>query len=194
VTKLYPASAYDFTFPVGVTLKYTPARINVTSNSVAGAVTMKLGNVKHPATTDVDNKELTYYWNTSATGFNPATTLTHTYNYLQTDAINGVETNYRTGRYVNNVWNPQFGIASTVNTASNTMTLAGVNYFNGDFTAGEQSEFDQLLVFYSRNATLGGNWNDANSWSTDPILTHAGAAAGTGAAGSIPGANPQFCG
>jgi hypothetical protein len=140
---------------------------------------MRLGNVKHPATTDVANKELTFYWSTSATGFNPATTVTHTYNYLQTDAINGVESSYRTGRYVNNVWNPQFGIASTVNSTSNTMTLAGVNYFNGDFTAGEQTEFDQLLVFYSRNATLGGNWNDANSWSTDPILTHAGAAAGT---------------
>ena len=179
VRKLYPATAYDFTFPIGVTLKYTPARINVTSNTVAGDVSMRLGNVKHPATTDVDNKELTYYWNTSATGFTPSTAVTHTYNYLQTDAINGVETNFRTGRYVNNVWNPQFGIASTVNAASNTMTLTGVNYFNGDFTAGEQSEFDQLLVFYSRNATFGGNWSDASSWSTDPILMHAGAAAGT---------------
>ena len=179
VRKLYPASASDFTFPVGVTLKYTPARINVTSNSVAGSVTMKLGNVKHPATTDPLDKELTYYWNVTSTGFNPATVVTHTYNYLQTDAINGVEANYRTGRYVNNVWSPQFGIASTVNAASNTMTLTGVNYFDGDFTAGEQTEFDQLLVFYSRNATLGGNWNDVNSWSTDAILMHAGAPAAT---------------
>jgi hypothetical protein len=179
VRKLYPASASDFTFPVGVTLKYTPARINVTSNSTAGSVTMKVGNVKHPATTDAANKELTYYWSVSSTGFNPSTVVSHVYNYLQTDAINGTETNFRTGRYVNNVWNPQFGIASTVNATNNTMTLNGVNYFNGDYTAGEQTEFDQLLVFYSRNATLGGNWNDPNSWSTDAILTHSGAAAST---------------
>src|SRR5690606_28299604 len=54
---------------------------------------------------------------------------------------------------------------------------SGVNYFNGDFTAGEQSEFDQLLIYYSRNATSGGNWENASSWSTDPVLKHAGAAA-----------------
>ncbi len=177
--KLYPASAHDFTFPVGVTLKYTPARINVTSNGVAGSVTIKLGNIKHPATTDPADKELMYYWSTASTGFDASTLVNHTYNYINSDAINGVEANYRTGRYVNNVWTPQFGIAGTVNAAANTMTLTGVNYFNGDYTAGEQTEFDQLLVFYSRNATLGGNWNDVNSWSTDAILTHAGAAAAT---------------
>lgn len=179
VRKNYPASAQDFTFPIGVTLKYTPARINVTSNSVAGSVTIKPVNVKHPATTDPLDRELTYYWNTSATGFSGATTVTHVYNYLQTDAVNGTEANYRTGRYFGNVWTPQFGIPSTVNAGANTMTLTGVNYFNGDYTAGEQTEFDQLLVFYSRNATLGGDWDTPASWSTDQVLMHAGPPAGT---------------
>lgn len=175
--KLYPASAQDFTFPIGVTLKYSPARINVTSNNTAGSVTIKPVNVKHPATTDSDDLELTYYWSTSATGFSPATVVTHTYNYLQTDATNGDETQYRVGRYFNNIWVPQFGIPSSINATANTMTLSGVDYFNGDYTAGEQSEFDQLFVYYSRNATLGGAWSDVNSWSTDPVLMHAGAPA-----------------
>ncbi len=175
--KMYPATAHDFTFPIGVTLKYTPARINVTSNNTAGSVTIKPVNVKHPATTDPLAKELTYYWNTSSTGFSAATAVTHTYNYLQTDATNGDETQYRVGRYFSNIWVPQFGIPASVNSATNTMTLAAVNYFNGDYTAGEQSEFDQLLVYYSRNATLGGSWSDPNSWSTDAILMHAGPAA-----------------
>ncbi|MEX1188501.1 MAG: hypothetical protein WED33_04535, partial [Bacteroidia bacterium] len=175
--KMYPASAHDFTFPIGVTLKYTPARINVTANSVAGAVTIKPVNVKHPATTDASNLELTYYWNTSATGFSPATAVNHVYNYLQTDATNGDETQYRVGRYFNNLWVPQFGIPSSVNSTANTMTLTGVDYFNGDYTSGEQTEFDQLLVYYSRNATLGGPWSDPNSWSTDAVLMHAGAPA-----------------
>ncbi|MEZ5172226.1 MAG: T9SS type A sorting domain-containing protein [Bacteroidia bacterium] len=177
--KNYPASAHNFTFPIGVTLKYTPATINVTSNSVAGSVTVKPVNVKHPATTDAADKELTYYWNTSATGFNASTVVTHVYNYLQTDATNGNEANYRVGRYFGNVWVPQFGIPGSVNSTSNTMTLAGVDYFNGDYTAGEQTEFDQLLVFYSRNATLGGDWDNPTSWSTDQVLMHAGAAAAT---------------
>jgi hypothetical protein len=179
VRKNYPASAHDFTFPVGVTLKYTPARINVTSKTVAGSVTIKPVNVNHPATTDPLDRELTYYWNTSSSGFNGSTTVTHVYNYLQTDAVNGTEANYRTGRYFGNVWTPQFGIPATVNAAANTMTLSGVNYFNGDYTAGEQTEFDQLLVFYSRNATLGGDWDTPGSWSTDQVLMHAGPPAGT---------------
>jgi hypothetical protein len=179
VRKLYPASAHNFTFPVGITLKYTPVSINATSNSTAGSVTIKAINTKHPATTDPLNKELTYYWNTSSTGFSGSSVFTHIYNFINSDAINGTESLYNGGRFFNNVWTPQFGITGTVNATANTITLSGVNYLNGDYTAGEQSEFDQLLIFYSRNATLGGNWNDVNSWSTDQVLQHAGPAAGT---------------
>jgi fibronectin-binding autotransporter adhesin len=179
VKKLYAASPQNFTFPIGITLKYAPVTINATTNTVAGSVTMKPVNVKHPATTDPLDKELTFYWNTSSTGFGPSSVFTHVYNYENSDAANGIEINYRAGRFFNNVWSPQFGIPSTVNATSNTITLTGVNYLNGDYTAGEQSEFDQLMVFYSRNLTLGGNWNDPNAWSTDQILQHAGPAAGT---------------
>jgi hypothetical protein len=177
IRKLYPASAHDFTFPFGVTLKYSPARINVTSNSVAGSVTIRPVNTRHPATTDPLNKELTYYWNVSSTGFNPSTTLNHTYTYIQADALNGVEASYVGGRYFNNIWTPQFGVAGSVNSASNTISLNGVNYFNGDVTAGESSEFDQLLVFYSR--VTNGDWTTPSSWSIDPILQHTGAPAVT---------------
>jgi len=177
VRKLYPASASDFTFPIGVTLKYTPARMNVTSNSQAGAITIKPINAKHPATTDAANKELTYYWNVNATGFSPTYTVTHEYKYHPNDAINGNESNYVTGRYFNNVWFPVNGIPGTVNSLTDRITLSNVNFMVGDFTAGEASEFFVLQTYFSRNATSGGNWNDANAWSTDEVLQHAGAAA-----------------
>ncbi len=172
VKKLYPAAPLDFTFPIGVTLKYTPARISVSSNTTAGTVTVKPINTRHPATTDPANTELTYYWNTSSTGFNGSTVVTHVYTYTQTDAANGNESLYRTGRYFNNVWTPQFGIPASVNSTLNTATLTSVNYFDGDFTAGEQNEFDQLLYFYSITS---GNWNTPGTWSTDQILQHTGA-------------------
>lgn len=173
VRKLYPPSAQDFSFPIGVTLKYTPVRMNVTANSATGDITVKPINSKHPATTDVTNSELAYYWNVASNGFTAGTTVNQTFNYLDVD-VNGVEADYRTGRYINNVWTPQFGVPSSVNAGLNQMQLNGVNYFDGDYTAGIQTEFDQLLVYYSRNATLGGNWNNVNTWSTDQALQHAG--------------------
>jgi hypothetical protein len=175
IRKLVPATAQDFTFPIGVTLKYTPARINITANSSAGSVILKTVNSKHPATTDPTDKELGYYWNVESSGFGAGTTVNHTYTYIQADALNGLETAYRGGRFFNNTWAPQFGIAGAVNATFNTINLTGVNYFDGDFTAGEQTEFDQLLVYYSR--VNSGNFEDPNSWSTDPVLQHNGAAA-----------------
>jgi hypothetical protein len=178
VTKAYPASASDFTFPVGVTLRYTPARFNVTSNTVAGTVNLKPVAIKHPATTDVLDLELGYYWRVASTGFNGATTVNHTYNYQNGD-VNGTETSYVTGRFLTSLWAPTFGIPGTVDPTNDRFTLTGVNYFNGDYTAGEPSEFNILATFYSRTATLGGNWDDPNSWSTDDILQHGGPAAVT---------------
>jgi len=177
VIKRFPASASAaFTFPIGITLKYTPAVITVVSNSALGTITVKPVNTRHPATTDPLDKELTYYWNTTATGFSGGATFNQQYTYMNSDAINGNENVYLGGRFFGSVWVPQYGIAGAVNSAANTITLNGVNYLNGDYTAGETTEFDQLLIYYSRNATLGGNWNNVNSWSTDQILQHAGAA------------------
>lgn len=184
VTKNYPNSPLDFTFPIGTTLRYTPVRINVTSNSVVGTVNIKPVAVRHPATTDPASKELSYYWRTSSTGFNGSTVVSHTYNYLASD-VNGNEAAYVTGRFFNNAWTPTFGISGTVNAASDLFTLSGVSYFDGDFTAGEPSEFNILPTYYSRNATLGGNFNTPASWSNDQILQHAGASDGT-----IPNFNP----
>lgn len=184
VTKLYPASAHDFTFPVGVTLKYTPVRFNVTSNSVAGTINLKPVNTRHPATTDPLAKELIYYWKVASTGFNGSTVVNQTYNYVNLD-VNGTELSYVTGRFFASAWTPTFGIASTVDALNHRFTLTGVNYFDGDYTAGESTEFNILKTFYSLSATLGGNWNLAGSWSDDQLLKHAGAPAAT-----IPNFNP----
>jgi hypothetical protein len=177
VKKLFPASASSFNFPIGTTLKYTPASYSIASNSVAGSITVKPVNVKHPATTDAIDKELKYYWNAVSSGFSGGASFNHMYNYFTGDAIYGTETSYVTGRYFNNVWTPVGGIASTVNAAQDKINLTAVNYINGDYTAGETTEFGIIQTYFSRNATLGGNWNDVNSWSTDALLQHAGAPA-----------------
>lgn len=179
VTKHFPASASDFTFQIGTTLKYTPARYNFTSNSAVGTINIKPVGVKHPATTDPLNKELTYYWSVSKTGFSPAVTVNHSYIYHPNDAINGNEANYVTGRYFSNQWTPGNGIPSTVDDLNDLISLNAVNYIEGDYTAGEANEFGVIQTYFSRNATLGGNWGDVNSWSTDAVLQHNGAPCST---------------
>jgi hypothetical protein len=175
IRKLYPASNSSFTFPIGVSLKYTPATLSISSNSAAGDITVRPVNTRHPATTDPANTELTYYWISARNGFSGSALFSHVYNYVQTDAnLNGDENLYVAGRYFNNQWVPQNGIPGTVNAAANTITLSNVNYVNGEYTAGEPQEFGPLQVYYS---ITNGNWNNATSWSVDPILQHTGAPA-----------------
>ena len=174
IKKLFGASSGSFTFPFGTTLKYTPATYAVNSNSANGSITVKPVNIKHPATTDALDKELAFYWSVSSSGFSSGATYNHQYNYFTGDALAGNESDYVTGRYFNNVWIPVGGIPSTVNSSQDRFTLMDVNYLNGDFTAGESTEFGVIQTYFSRNATLGGNWNDVNSWSTDVALQHDG--------------------
>ncbi len=180
ITKNFPTGAFNITFAIGSGTKYTPVSYNVTANSAAGSINITLVDNKHPSTQDPLNLELSYYWNVTATGFS-GLNVTHTYNYIQSDVF-GTETLYKTGRFYDGDWIPVDGYAGTVNAAANTMTLTNVNFIDGDYTAGESDgsttlEFQALKTYYSRNATLGGDWDNLNSWSTDDILQHAGAPA-----------------
>ncbi|MBL0047056.1 MAG: PKD domain-containing protein [Bacteroidetes bacterium] len=179
VRKNFASGIANFTFAIGVAPKYTPAQFNITANSAVGTITVKPINSKHPGTTDALAKELAFYWLVSSSGFS-GLTVTQTYNYIQGDVF-GIEANYVTGRNLSGLWTPLNGIPASVNAAANTMTIAAVNYLNGDYTAGEASEFAAPLVFYSRNARTSNNWNNTNSdtWSNDPILKHTGAAVAT---------------
>lgn len=181
VLKHFPATPANFTFPMsGSSTKYTPAKYDITSNTAVGTIILRPVNTRHLSTQDPGSYELNYYWDVEPTGFS-GLTATHTYTYMQGD-VQGTETNYNTGRYYADDWVPVHGYSLTVNATDNVMTLSGVNFLDGDYTAGESDgvtrlEFDALKTYYSRNATLGGNWDNLASWSTDPVLKHAGATA-----------------
>ncbi|KPQ01090.1 MAG: extracellular S8 family protease [Bacteroidetes bacterium HLUCCA01] len=176
VRKRYATGAASFEFPIGVFGKYTPVTIDVTANTATGTVTIKPVNVKHPSHRDAGTNLLQYYWNVSTTGF-AGLSVNHTYSYVQGD-VSGTESLYRGGRYLFPNWTPLGGIPGAVNTTANTITLSGVDYISGDYTAGDQNEFTTVSTFYSRDTVCdvpgGCNWNDPNSWST---VSHGGAAA-----------------
>ncbi len=165
ISKAYSGVA-TFTFPIGIFGKYTPATINVTATSSAGAIIIKPINGKHPSTRAGAETQLNYYWNVNRSGFS-AFTATHTYTYLQSD-VTGTENNYRVGRFVLPNWSPIGGILGALNTTTNEITLTAVNYINGDYTAAEEAEFAGVATYYSRTATAGVglvDWRLPSSWS-----------------------------
>ncbi|MDB5235703.1 MAG: hypothetical protein JWR44_2696, partial [Hymenobacter sp.] len=170
--KSYPAGALNFTFPVGAAVKYTPVQMNVTTNATAGTITVQPIDLAHPSTTDASAaKDLSYYWKVSTADLS-GTTLNQVFTYTDNGVgndVNGTETNYKLGRFLNGAWNPLNGIASsTVDATNNTLTNSGTSFLDGDYTGGEISEFGAVPTFYSRNATAGlpagAIWTDASAW------------------------------
>ncbi len=173
VVKNFAAGTANFLFPIGSDVDYMPVNYNITANSAAGSIRVYPVKTQHPATTDALDLELDYFWVVRGTGFS-GLTLTHTYNY-QDIFVNGNEAAYVTGRYVVPQWDPIGGIPGTVDPTLNTMTLTGVNFIDGDYTCGETSEFQFIGTLYSRNATLGGDWDGLTTWS---VAGHAGPVSG----------------
>ena len=173
--KSYPAGALDFTFPLGVAGKYTPVQMNVTGTAAAGTITVRPVDQTHPSTTDPAAKELRYFWKVSSTGFS-APTVTQAFSYVSLgpgNDVNGTESLYKLGRFLNGAWTPQGGVAvSTVNTTTHTLSNPGATYFDGDYTGGEASEFGAVPTFYSRNATAGlaggATWDSPAAWTFSP--------------------------
>ncbi|MEI6901249.1 MAG: hypothetical protein WCL00_15345, partial [Bacteroidota bacterium] len=168
VQKYYPTGALDYTFPIGIIGKYTPVRLNPTANTAAGIITVIPVNSKHPCTTNSADYQLNYYWHVTFSGF-AGLTISHYYTYLATD-VTGNENSYIGARFYNSAWTT----GSAVNTATHQIRFLNVGYIDGDYTAGYVSEFGTVYTYYSRNATLGGNWDNVNTWST---VSHAGLAA-----------------
>ncbi len=184
VRKSYPitASSINFTFPSGVPGKYTPARMDVRTTTATGTITMIPVNSQHPCNTGTGTNILTFYWHVVKTGFNGLNIYQY-YTYMQSD-VKGTETTFIGNRYnyAAGTWDsPASGTA--INTSTNLITFGNKNFIDGDYTAGQSTEFGTVLTYYSRNATCTapsvGNWDVLATWSTDAVNKHAGAAATT---------------
>lgn len=163
VTKEFTSAGGSFTFPIGVGSaggKYTPATLNVTNTGgVAGTITVKPVDAPHPVCTNAITDELQYFWNVTSTGFsNP--TVSHSYTYMDGD-IQGNENNYVNARYHNFTWTNNTEI---LDFAGNRILFTGVNYIDGEYTAGLIDNFGIVRKYYSRQ---NGNWSVAGNWFLD---------------------------
>lgn len=163
VTKEFTSAGGSFTFPIGVGSaggKYTPATLNVTNTGgVAGTITVKPVDAPHPVCTNAITDELQYFWNVTSTGFsNP--TVSHSYTYMDGD-IQGNENNYVNACYHNFTWTNNTEI---LDFAGNRILFTGVNYIDGEYTAGLIDNFGIVRKYYSLKT---GNWSVAGNWFLD---------------------------
>lgn len=185
VTRTYGTTG-SFTWPIGAAggSVYTPATINVVTASATGTINITPVEAEHPNVTST-GLSLTYYWNVTSSGFSGVSSVTHTYQYADSD-IQGTEADYIFGRFDTSTSSWTTGVTSDVDESTNTIggtgNLSGVSFIDGDFTVGDSdptNPFGTVSIFYSRNAasnitTTGSDWDTQSTWST---VSHAGVTA-----------------
>ncbi|MCB2194935.1 MAG: hypothetical protein KQH79_03700 [Bacteroidetes bacterium] len=144
-------------FPIGSSGVYNPAYVYIDGNPNATSGTLSINGVDglHPAGTS--GNALEYYWVTDADGFSG----------INSTAINYVFT-YPAG--FDNGWQCYYleeGETDWIKDNSDASPNAyfyDVGMISGDFAVGNNSGFNNLTIFYSRQD---GNWSNKNSWSKD---------------------------
>ncbi|HEY5750368.1 MAG TPA: T9SS type A sorting domain-containing protein [Chryseolinea sp.] len=167
-------AAQAFTYPVGVSGRFTPATYTITTGTTGGNITLKPVNSKHPSATGPGTAYINYYWNVSHTIVN-LTALTHRYTYVAAVEA-GTLANYRDARFSGGAWT--IGVtAGNPNTTTRIITFTNFTDLAGDYTAGEPTAFVNPTTYTS---IASGNWeSDGAVWDIDPPGTNIGPPAGS---------------
>ncbi len=174
----------NFTFPVGVAGKYTPATIGFTSAPATyGSVTIIPVDYEHPVTT-INGESLTYFWRVKSTGFAgiPLNSVFHSFVYSEID-VAGTETDYVPALHGGTSYTWYSGQVSDINTTTNTISdwtlpTNSTSFLDADYTAGSVASFGTPKIFYSYQSGL---WSSTDTWSlsghtvNDPPLAVPGA-------------------
>ncbi|HOC37515.1 MAG TPA: hypothetical protein PKL74_10665, partial [Tenuifilaceae bacterium] len=153
-----------FTYPLGVSNKYTPAVFTYSNNDVVGYIRVNAINSYHPGVLD-RNKVLQYYWeveNSAVSGVNGKMEF-----YYKDADVRGSEPDYVAARTIGATSWSKAGHGPTTDNVDEdinkiTFTYAGANDLNGEYTAGEDPAFpDNIPQFTSQKD---GVWNDKTVW------------------------------
>ncbi|MDY0099912.1 MAG: hypothetical protein RBR81_11975 [Bacteroidales bacterium] len=165
VKKFFNPGPAIFTFPVGVSGKYTPATYTISANGAAGYIKVNPINGMHPSVLD-DSNVLRYYWQIESSGISGFSG-TALLKYLQDDVF-GIEDEYVAARLEMpaNIWHEALSGSITDNVDENsdeiTFVFAGSNNLNGDYTAGNNTAIPGEVPSYQTNSS--GNWSDETIW------------------------------
>ncbi len=168
VTKFFPVivAPTTFTFPVGVSGKYTPASYAINASGSIGNIIVSPINTFQPTVLD-PTKVLQFYWSISSsgiTGFDGSLTL----DYISTD-VSGTESDYVAAwlQLPGTYWYkaPVGPATDDVDEATNKISFTfppGTSNLNGDYTAGEDPAIPSQVPTYISNSS--GSWSDNSIW------------------------------
>lgn len=160
ISKVFGIGAGTFTYPLGVSGKYTPAILTIGTNPAVGSIRVNNINDNHPGVIDPANV-LQYYWEVESSAISGFTG-NFVFNYLDGDVMGGPETSYLAARI--EIPGVTWSLASNVAPVANTITFyyTGSNNLSGEYTAGVDPAFpDEIPVFTS---VANGNWNTPATW------------------------------
>lgn len=161
IVKSFAAGASGtFTFPVGMSGKYTPAQYTLTTTA-PGTLTVRPVNSKHPSATGTGTAYLRYYWNVVNSGVT-FSALTHRYTYNAADE-NGTVADYQDARFNSGNW--IIGTTANVNTTTRVVTFTNNTNVTSDYTAGEFDAF-RIATLYTSITT--GTWENDGIWTPNP--------------------------
>ncbi|HEX2969525.1 MAG TPA: hypothetical protein VHO46_10530, partial [Bacteroidales bacterium] len=156
----------NFTFPIGVYGKYTPATYSINANGSVGYINIQPVNNNHPSVVDAGNA-LNYYWEIESSGitnFDGTLSL----KYLPSD-VRGTESDYIAARLLvpGTYWSKATTGSSTDNVDESTQLItfpipSGTNNLSGDYTAGSDPAIpDEVPAYVSISD---GEWSDETIW------------------------------
>lgn len=168
VKKLFPtiSSSTQFTYPLGVSGKYTPAIFTISNNSTVGSIRLNPINTNHPAVIDPTNV-LKYYWQIETSGVSNLDGSIKL-DYLASD-VQGTESDYVAAKlpapYTYWYLAPPGASTDNVDEANHEITfpiVAGTNILTGDYTAGLNTAITDEVPTYQ--SIKDGNWSDNTVW------------------------------
>lgn len=168
IRKFFPvlSAATEFTFPMGLGKKYTPAVLTIQQNDRVGAVRVNTINQKHPSAKE-PYRVLDYYWEVESSaieGFNGELNLFYDDDDVKEDA--GDESAYVAARLLapGTSWTKAASGADNVFENENRIhfTFTGVDNIGGEYTAGRDEDIPDNVPVYE---SIGdGEWSDVSIW------------------------------
>ncbi|MEM6734950.1 MAG: T9SS type A sorting domain-containing protein [Bacteroidota bacterium] len=169
--------AGTFTYPIGVSGKYTPATVSITTFNDDGKIQINPVNGALATLANPSTDSLEYYWRVRVSDFSVSPDASLTFVYEENDVVDDLgnrpgDESVLVPGYVNEsvARVPAGGDDEDVNEGTNTINFPELTpLLPGNFTAGIATDFTgSVQKFYARQS---GEWHDPETWAVPTLDT-----------------------